>query len=558
MQKIWIQHYPPGVPAEANLSAYRSINDIFSESVDKFRHHTAYINLGRRLSYERIDQLSREFAAYLQSVLGLAKGDRIALMLPNILQYPVCIFGALRAGLTVVSINPLYTPRELEHQLIDAGARTIIILENFAHVLQPIIKVTPVQNVIVTAVGDLLGFPRSAIVNFVLRNIQRRVPPWHIPGAVRFEDALKQGAMQRLVPVEVQPDDVAFLQYTGGTTGISKGAMLLHRNMVANVQQASAWIHPYLREAQEVVVTALPLYHIFALTANCLTFIKFGAANLLITNPRDISGFVKQLGKQPFTAITGVNTLFNALLNNPDFARLDFSQLKLALGGGMAVQQAVAERWHRTTGSTLVQAYGLTEAAPAVTINPIVGEEFNGTVGLPLPSTEVCVRDDTGNELPPGQAGELFVHGPQVMPGYWNRPDETAQVLGADGFLATGDIAVIDTRGFVRIVDRRKDMIIVSGFNVYPAEVEGVVALHPGVLEVGAVGVPDESTGEAVKIFIVRKDPALTADDLIQHCRQFLTRYKVPKLIEFRAELPKTNVGKILRRALRNGNHSGG
>lgn len=551
MQKIWLKHYPPEVPADADLNAYRSINDLFSESVGTFRDRTAYLNLGSRLTYERLDELSLAFASFLQSVLGHAKGDRIALMMPNILQYPVCIFGALRAGLTVVNVNPLYTPRELEHQLRDSGAQSIVILENFAHVLQAVIGATPVKNVIVTAIGDLLDFPRSAIINFAVRKVQRRVPPWQIAGSINLKDALSQSRAKRLAPVDVQPDDIAFLQYTGGTTGVSKGAMLLHRNMVANVQQAYAWLRPYFRPGEETIVTALPLYHIFSLTANCLTFIRFGASNLLITNPRDISGFVKQLGKYPFTAITGVNTLFNALLNHPEFRRIDFRHLKLALGGGMAVHQAVAERWRQTTGKVLVQAYGLTETAPAVTINPVVGEEFNGTVGLPLPSTQVCVRDDEGNELPPGQAGELCVRGPQVMAGYWNRPDETANVLGADGFLATGDVAVIDTRGFVSLVDRKKDMIIVSGFKVFPNEVEAVVAQHPGVLEVGAVGIPDDSTGETVKIYVVKKDPALTEDALINHCRQYLTRYKVPKVIEFRTELPKTNVGKILRRSLR-------
>ncbi len=551
MQKIWLEHYPPGIPSNAELGAYRSLNDLFCESVNRFRDHIAYFNLGSSLTYEGLDRLSTAFAAYLQSTLGLARGDRIALMMPNIIQYPVCIFGALRAGLTVVNVNPLYTPRELEHQLTDSGARAIVILENFAHVLEPVIAATRVKHVLVTGIGDLLDFPRSAIVNFVVRMVKRSVPHWRIPGSIRLKDALEQGSAKRLAAVEVLPDDIAFLQYTGGTTGVSKGAMLLHRNMLANVQQAFTWIRSTFQLGQELIVTALPLYHIFSLTANCLTFIRFGASNLLITNPRDISTFVKQLGKYPFTAITGVNTLFNALLNHPEFARLDFRHLKLTLGGGMPVQQAVAERWRQTTGTVLVQAYGLTETAPAVTINPVVGGEFNGTIGLPLPSTEVCVRDDEGNELPPGQPGELCVRGPQVMAGYWNQPEETAKVLGADGFLATGDVAVIDSRGFVTLVDRKKDMINVSGFKVFPTEVESVVAMHPGVLEVGAVGVPDDTSGEAVKIFVVRKDRGLTEEMLIDHCHTFLTRYKVPKFIEFRTELPKTNVGKILRRSLR-------
>jgi long-chain acyl-CoA synthetase len=451
----------------------------------------------------------------------------------------------------VVNCNPLYTPRELEHQLKDSGAELIVIVENFASVLQECIARTPIKHVVVTSLGDLLGFPKSMIVNFVVKHVKKMVPAWSLPQAVPFNDALGRGTRSDFTEVEVTHDDIAFLQYTGGTTGVSKGAMLTHRNIIANLQQAHAWLHPFLNEGGEIIVTALPLYHIFALTANCLTFFKIGAANVLITNPRDIPGFVKELAKHKFTTITGVNTLFNALLNDPDFAKLDFSTLRVTLGGGMAVQKAVADKWKQVTGVPLIEAYGLTETSPAATINPLDLKEYNGAIGLPISSTEVAIRDEEGKNLPFGEAGEICIHGPQVMKGYYNRPDETAKVIMADGFLRTGDIGVMDGKGFVRIVDRKKDMILVSGFNVYPNEVEAVVAMHPGVLEVAAVGVPDEKSGEAVKIFVVKKDPNLTAEAVIAHCKENLTGYKVPKLVEFRAELPKTNVGKILRRALR-------
>ena len=461
------------------------------------------------------------------------------------------MFGALRAGYTVVNCNPLYTARELEHQLTDSGAEAIVVVENFAHVVQAVIGRTPLKHVIVTGLGDMLGLPKRLLVNAVVKHVKKMVPAWHIPQAVAFRTTLAQGAATLFQPVAVGHADIAFLQYTGGTTGVSKGAMLTHGNIIANLQQAHAWIRSAVGEGRETIVTALPLYHIFALTANCLTFIKVGATNLLITNPRDIPGFVKELGKYPFSIITGVNTLFNALLNNADFAKLDFSNLRLTLGGGMAVQKSVADKWKQVTGTTLIEAYGLTETSPAATINPLDLQEYNGASGLPISSTEVAIRDENGSDVALGTAGELCVRGPQVMKGYWNRPEDTAQVIMADGFLRTGDVAVLDEQGFVRIVDRKKDMILVSGFNVYPNEVEAVIAMHPGVLEVAAVGVPDEHSGEAVKIFVVRKDPQLSSDALIAHCRENLTGYKVPRHVEFRNDLPKTNVGKILRRALR-------
>ncbi|MFZ5512551.1 MAG: long-chain-fatty-acid--CoA ligase FadD [Pseudomonadota bacterium] len=551
MDKIWLKSYPPGVPAEININEFKSIGQMFEKSVRAYGPRTAYINMDKGITYSEIDGLTRDFAAYLQSVLGLPKGARVAIMMPNLLQYPVCVYGALRAGYTVVNCNPLYTPRELEHQLKDSGAEVIVIVENFAHVLQEVLHNTPVKHVIVTGLGDMLGFPKSMIVNFVVKHVKKMVPAWNIPNALRFNDVLARGSRSELRPVEVTHDDIAFLQYTGGTTGVSKGAMLTHRNIVANLQQAHAWLKPFLAEGGEIIVTALPLYHIFALTANCLTFFKIGATNVLITNPRDIPGFVKELGKYKFTTLTGVNTLFNALLNDPNFAKLDFSGLRITLGGGMAVQKAVAERWKQVTGTPLIEAYGLTETSPAATINPLDLKEYNGSIGLPVPSTEVAIRDEEGRDLPIGEVGEICVRGPQVMKGYYNRPEETAKVIMADGFLRTGDVGVMDEKGFVRIVDRKKDMILVSGFNVYPNEIEAVVAMHPGVLEVAAVGVPDEKSGEAVKIFVVKKDPNLTTEALIAHCKENLTGYKVPKLVEFRTELPKTNVGKILRRALR-------
>ncbi|MBS1136140.1 MAG: long-chain-fatty-acid--CoA ligase [Proteobacteria bacterium] len=551
MEKIWLKSYPPGVVAEIDVNEFRSVGDLFEKSCRKYAERTAYLNMDKGITYAELDRLTAQFAGYLQGELGLAKGARVAVMMPNVLQYPVCIFGILRSGYTVVNCNPLYTPRELEHQLKDSGAEVIVVVENFASVLQEALPKTQVKHVVVTGLGDLLGFPKSMIVNFVVKHVKKMVPAWNIPGAQRFNDVLARGSRHALKPVEVTHDDIAFLQYTGGTTGVAKGAMLTHRNIIANLQQAHAWIKPFLQEGNGIIVTPLPLYHIFSLTANCLTFVKVGWTNLLITNPRDIPGFVKELQKHRMNAITGVNTLFNALANHPDFAKLDFSTLQISFAGGMAVQKAVAEKWQQITGKPLVEAYGLTETSPAATINPLDLREFNGAIGLPVPSTEVAIRDDEGKDLPLGQPGELCIRGPQVMKGYYNRPDETAKVFTADGFLRTGDVATIDEKGFVRIVDRKKDLILVSGFNVYPNEVEDVVARHPGVLEVAAVGVPDDKSGEAVKIFVVKRDPGLTVESVIAHCKESLTGYKVPRVVEFRAELPKTNVGKILRRALR-------
>jgi long-chain acyl-CoA synthetase len=549
MEKIWLKSYPPGVPAEIDPKQYASVRDLFDESVARYGDRPAYHCMGKTISFAELDRLSAQFGAWLQSV-GCAKGARVAVMMPNVLQYPVCIFGILRAGCTVVNVNPLYTARELEHQLADSGAEVIVILENFARTLEEVRSRTPVKHVVVAALGDLLGL-KGLLVNFVVRKVKKMVPDYSLPGSVRFNDVLAKGAGAALQRREIGHEDIAFLQYTGGTTGVSKGAMLLHRNIIANLLQAEAWLKPFLRSEGHVVITALPLYHIFSLTANCLTFMKLGGCNVLITNPRDIPGFVKELGKHRFTLITGVNTLFNALLNNPDFAKLDFSTLQSTLGGGMAVQEAVAVRWKEVTGKPLIEAYGLTETSPAATINPMDLPAWNGSIGLPVPSTEVIIRSDAGETLPVGGTGEICIRGPQVMKGYWQRPEETAKAISPDGFFATGDIGVMDETGFVRIVDRKKDMILVSGFNVYPNEVEGEIAKHPGVLEVAAVGVPDDYQGEAVKVFIVKKDPSLTEADVRAHCEKVLTGYKRPKHVAFRAELPKTNVGKILRRALR-------
>ena len=551
MEKIWLRSYPPGVPATIDLTTYGSIGQLFEASAAKFADKAAFVNMDRALSYAQLDELSRSFAAYLQNGLGLAKGARVALMMPNILQYPVALFGALRAGYTAVNCNPLYTPRELEHQLKDSGAEVIVVVENFASTLAQVRDKTAVKHVITTKLGDLLGFPKGPIVNFVVKHIKKMVPDWRIPDAVTFKSVLAEGAKLHLNPVEVSRSDIAFLQYTGGTTGVPKGAMLTHGNLLANLEQAHAWLKDVLIEGKETVITPLPLYHVFALMANCLLFLKIGARNVLITNPRDIPAFVKELKKYPFTVITGVNTLFNALLNNPAFATVDCSRLRVTLGGGMAVQEAVAKRWQEVTGTTLLEAYGLTETSPAVTVNPLNLKAYNHSIGLPLPSTEISIRDDEGRELPLGEAGELCVRGPQVMAGYWMRPEETAKVMLPDGFLRTGDIAKVDPQGFVYIVDRKKDLILVSGFKVFPNEIEDVIQAHPGVLEVGAVGVPDPYSGEAVKVVVVRKDPRLTPEGLLAFCHQNLTGYKVPRHIEFRDVLPKSNIGKILRRELR-------
>ena len=550
-ERPWLASYPPGVPAEIDVNEFPSIVSVLQTSLEKFRDRPAFANLGKVITYAEVDRLSKQFAAYLLGELKLKKGDRVALMMPNCLQYPIATFGILRAGLTVVNTNPMYTARELKHQLVDSGATVLVVLDNFGDVVQEVLADTQVKQVVTTGLGDMLGFPKGAIVNFVLRHVKKMVPEFDIPGAVRFRDTLTLGLMHPLPDVAIAPEDLAFLQYTGGTTGVAKGAMLTHRNLVANMQQAAAWIGTNVRYGEEIIVTALPLYHIFALTANGLVFMKFGGLNYMITNPRDMPAFVKELKKVPFTAITGVNTLFNGLLNTPGFDRIDFSHLHLTLGGGMAVQRAVAERWKKTTGVTLVEAYGLTETSPAACINPMDLAEYNGSIGLPIPSTGACLKDEEGRIVPPGEVGELCIKGPQVMKGYWNRPDETANVIDGDGWLHTGDMAKMDEKGFFYIVDRKKDMILVSGFNVYPNEVEDVIAMLPGVLEVGAVGVPDDKSGEAVKVVIVRKDPSLTADDVRAHARENLTGYKQPKYIEFRNELPKTNVGKILRRELR-------
>ncbi|MBA4741878.1 MAG: AMP-binding protein [Azoarcus sp.] len=549
MERIWLRSYPPGVPAEIEPECANLI-EVIEDSVRRFAERPAYVCMGRSLSYADLDRLSRHFAAFLRSDLELERGARVALMMPNVLQYPVALFGALRAGCTVVNVNPLYTARELEHQLVDSGADTLVVLENFAHTVEKLGKAVP-RNIVVTGLGDLLGAPKGWLVNFVVRHVRKMVPAWTLEGHVRFRDALARGAQRTFEPVSPAPDDIAFLQYTGGTTGRAKGAVLTHANICANLAQAHAWIRPCVEEGKELIVTALPLYHIFSLTANCLMFGSLGATNLLITNPRDIPGFVKELGRHRFTAITGVNTLFNALLDHPDFAKLDFSSLKITLGGGMAVQRRVAERWQAATGNTLTEAYGLTETSPAVSINPLDVGHYNHSIGLPLPSTDVSIRDDDNNEVLPGEPGELCIRGPQVMREYWQRPDETAAAFAADGFFRSGDIATMDEGGYLTIVDRKKDMINVSGFNVFPNEIEDVLVSHPQVLEAAAVGVPDERSGELVKVFVVRRELTLTEEALIAHCRESLTAYKVPHRVEFRDSLPKTNVGKILRRALR-------
>ncbi len=550
MDRIWLRHYPPGVPAKIDFGVYRSVGELFEKNAAAFRERPAYTNMGATISFGDLEGMTRDFGAWLQG-RGLAKGARVAVMMPNCLQYPVAIFGILRAGFVVVNVNPLYTPRELAHQLRDSGAEAIVILENFAHVLQDVIAGSPVKHVVVAALGDLLGI-KGLLVNVVLRHVKKMVPRWKIAGALRFNAALAAGRREELRPAQAGHEDLAFLQYTGGTTGVSKGAMLLHRNILANLEQAMAWIRPFMKENEpQVMITALPLYHILSLTANGLMMLRMGGCNVLITNPRDIPGFVKELSRHKFTMLTGVNTLFNALLNHPGFAALDFSGLRLSLGGGMAVQKPVADRWKKTTGCTLVEAYGLSETSPAVSINPLDLAEYNGSIGLPISSTDVMLRGEDGKEVPRGSAGEICVRGPQVMKGYWNSPEETARVLGPDGYLATGDVAVMDERGYLRIVDRKKDMLLVSGFNVYPNEIESVVAAHPGVLECAVIGVPDAHSGEVPKLFVVKKDPALTEADIRAYCEANLTGYKRPKVIEFRGELPKTNVGKILRRALR-------
>jgi long-chain acyl-CoA synthetase len=551
MDKVWLQQYPQGIPAEVEYRAYRSLKEILSAACARFAERPAYGNLGVTITYRELDQLSRDFGAYLQKVAGLKKGERLAIMLPNLLQYPIALFGAQRAGIVVVNTNPLYTARDQEHQLKDSGAAAIVVLENFAHTLEQVLPRTSVRTVITTQIGDLFPAFKRMLTNLVVKHVKKMVPEWHLAKSVAFTDALAAGRAEPLEDVAIEPDDLAFLQYTGGTTGVAKGAMLTQANMVANLQQLSAWIGRDLIDGREVAVIPLPLYHVYALTAN-MVFMKIGSRIELITNPRDLPAFIATLKKVPVTAMVGVNTLYSALLNAPGFGELDLRGLKLASAGGMAVQRAVAERWKQVTGTPLVEGYGLTETAPVVISNPLNIKDWTGNIGLPIPSTEAAVLDDEGRPLPIGEVGEICIRGPQVMKGYWQRPDETAKVFTADGWFRTGDMGFMDPQGRFKITDRKKDMIIVSGFKVFPNEVEDVVMLHPGVLEVAAIGAPDERSGEAVKIVVVKKDSSLGESELLEHCRKHLTGYKVPKLVEFRTEpLPKSNIGKILRRELR-------
>jgi len=551
MDRPWLNSYPAGVSADIDVNKYNSVVEIFEKSVEEFGDKPSFSNFGKTLSYNEFAQATTAVAAYLQNTLGLKKGDRVAIMMPNLLQNPVSIFGVLRAGLTVVNTNPLYTARELRHQLKDSGAKAIIVVENFASTVQEVLADTEIEHVIVTKMGDMLDFPKSLIINLVVKYLKKMVPNYAIANAISFKTVLSEGAQQTLTTIPLTHDDIAFLQYTGGTTGVAKGAMLTHKNMVANMLQASEWIKNDVIHGQEIVITALPLYHIFSLTANCLVFMEAGAKNILITNPRDFEGFVKELSSIPFTAMTGVNTLFNALINTKGFNDIDFSNLKITLGGGMSVQPAVAAQWKKITGCTLVEAFGLTETSPAACINPLDLKEYNGSIGLPIPSTYCKLNDEDGNLVADGEPGELCIKGPQVMLGYWNLPDETSNVLSDDGWLRTGDVAKMDGNGFFYIVDRIKDMILVSGFNVYPNEIENVIVEHEGVLECGVIGVPDEKRGEAVKAFVVRKDDSLTEAALLEFCKKNLTGYKTPDKIVFINELPKTNVGKVLRRELR-------
>lgn len=551
MEKLWLKSYEQGVNPEIDISQYSSISDVFRQSVEKFSDKPAFQNMGKTLTYAEVGKLATDFASYLQNVLKLPRGERVAIMTPNVLQYPIALFGILQAGLVAVNTNPLYTPRELEHQLKDSGATTIVVLENFANTLELVLPRTQIKHVIVASVGEMFGMIKGALMNFVIRKVKKMVPEYRIPNTITFQTALKQGAANTFKPVELTRDDTALLQYTGGTTGLAKGAVLSHGNICANMLQAKEWIKNQLREGKETVIAALPLYHIFALTVNLMIFANAGSKIVLITNPRDMKGFIGELKKQQVNVFIGVNTLFNAMVNRPDFAEVDFSGLRLTLGGGMATQKAVAEKWKKITGTPIVEAYGLTEASPGVCCNPLNIEAYSGGIGLPVPSTEVELRDADGKEVAVGQPGELWVRGPQVMKGYWNRPEETAKAIDARGFLETGDIAVMDEKGWLKLVDRKKDLIVVSGFNVYPNEIEEVVAGNDKVLEVACIGVKSEKTGEAIKVFVVRKDPSLTKEELIDFCRKELTAYKVPKDIEFRDELPKSNVGKILRRELR-------
>lgn len=550
MEKIWLSSYPQDVPAEIDPDHYSSLVDMFEQSVKRYADQPAFMNLGRVMTYRKLEARSRAFAAYLQS-LGLQKGDRVALMMPNVLQYPIALFGALRAGLIVVNVNPLYKPRELEHQLNDCGAKAIVVISNFAHNLEKIVKKTAIEHMIVTGLGDLLSAPKRSIVNFIVKYVKRLVPKYNLPGAVTFRKALRRGRYMQYVKPDLTGDDLALLQYTGGTTGVAKGAMLSHRGLLANLMQAKAAYGPVLKEGQELIVTALPLYHIFALTVNLMLFIEIGGRNLLITDPRNIKSMIKELANNDFTTMTGVNTLFNALVNNEEFRQLDFSNFRLSVGGGMSVQKSVADQWEKVTGIHLLEGYGLTECSPLVAGNPYTQQKYSGSIGLPVPSTEIKIVDDAGNEVGINQPGEMRVKGPQLMKGYWQNPEATDAIFDNEGWLSTGDIVEMDDEGYIRIVDRKKDMILVSGFNVYPNEIEEVVMMNKKVLEVAAIGVPSASSGEKVKICVVKKDASLTKEELIKHCRKSLTGYKIPKVVEFVDELPKSNVGKILRRELK-------
>lgn len=557
MEHPWFDHYPDGVPRTISLGSYTSLVSLLNEGFRQYASRTAYVGLGKQTTFAEVDSTARIVSAWLMS-RGLKKGDRVALMMPNIVQYPIILAAVLRAGLVVVNVNPLYTPRELEHQLKDSGAKAIFILENFAATLQEVIARTPIEHVVLASMGDPLGLVKGAIVNFVVRKVKKMVPAYQLPGAVRYSTVLAEGASMPFNPPDVGLDDLAFLQYTGGTTGVSKGATLLHKNILANVLQSEAWSEPAINNPnrgpapeQAVVVCALPLYHIFALTVCCLLGTRMGAMNILIPNPRDLPALVKEITPYKITHFPAVNTLYNALVNHEGFRKLDFSELRVSNGGGMAVQEAVAKEWFELTGCAIIEGYGLSETSPSATCNPANVNAFSGTIGIPLPSTEIVILDDDGNQLPVGETGEIAIRGPQVMAGYWQRPDETAKVMTPDGFFKSGDIGVMDERGYIRIVDRKKDMILVSGFNVFPNEIEGVVQTHPKVLECAAVGVPDEHSGEAVKLFVVRKAPDLTEADIRKFCEENLTGYKRPRYIEFRDDLPKTNVGKILRRELR-------
>ena len=553
MEKIWLQHYPEGVPTDINPDVYRSVVDMFEQTVEQFRKNPALYNMGSSMTYGELDKKTHNFAAYLQNKLHLQKGDRLAVMLPNSMQYFVAMLGALRAGLVVVNVNPLYTARELEHQLIDAEVKTIVVLENFVHTIEQILPKTPLEHIIISELGDMFSSLKSGIINFAVKKLKKMVPAYKIDKPIYLRSAIKKGRHYKLNPVEIYGDDIAFLQYTGGTTGVSKGAMLTHRNIIANVEQAYAWMSSggNLEPGKEIAITALPLYHIFSLMANCFVFMKIGVYNILITNPKNIGTFLKEIGKHKFTVITGVNTLFKAMMRHKRFSEIDFSHLKISLGGGMAVHENVAKLWKQKTGNVLLEGYGLTETSPVVCCNPLNLEEYSGNIGFPIPSTEIKVVDDDYNEVPFGEAGELCVYGPQVMKGYWNKPDETANMIMHDGWLRTGDVVKVDEKGRVKIVDRKKDMLVVSGFNVYPSEIEEVIGEHPDVLEVAVIGVTTERTGEYIKAFVVRKDPLLSREALMAYCIEHLTTYKMPKKIEFRDELPKSNVGKILRRVLR-------